>query len=119
MATSEAHYSVFVATDDQHTVRKQITQLSEHERANTPSIHFLSREGAEAGHVETSFNALSSAERYHEHLHVLADLRVISSSAVFVCNFRSKFALLAEALRAEGSIPAVQVDPPYQWVPGG
>ena len=116
LAEPAAHRSVFIATDDQAAVRKQISQLSE--RVHMPTIHFLDPSGVETGgHFEASFNALPSAERYREHLHVLAELRILASSAVFVSNFRSKFALLAETLRAESSNPALQVEP-YVWVPG-
>jgi hypothetical protein len=109
---------IFVATDDQANVQQQIQRLSEGQRQEH-TFHFLAAGGqASTGHVEAKFNEMPSAERYAAHLRVLAEIRILSSSSVFVCNFRSKFALLVEALRDENSSPALLTER-YLWFPGG
>ena len=120
--------TVFVATDDEGAVRAQMGRLDRDvarvrfrfaSGAGGRSEGGMQGDTAQSGHSEQHFNKLASAERFKRHVQLLAELRALSRAPIFVCDYKSKLALLAEVLRAPNATTVTVGAHGPVWMPGG
>ena len=120
--------AVFVATDDTGAVRAQMKQLE----GDAARVNFrfasvvdgvterdVQGGASQNGHSEQRFNALPPAERFKQHVQLLAELRTLARAPIFVCNYKSKLALLAEVLRGPNMTTVTVGAHGPVWMPGG